>query len=482
MNNCNNSSLGVFVPSDTNSWDIKKINHLFRRVAYGISPSDAIGLLDKNPAELVDELIDDAIVAPGFPVPSWADETAEKESGAQLNDRKKEWKKTFIKELLQNEFRNRLTFFWSNHLVASMQGHQCVANFYKYSKTLQVNALGNFKTFVFEIGLDNLMLNYLNGRQNTKNKPNENYARELYELFTLGEGNDYTQQDIVETARALTGYNNRTSLCSPITFARNKFDAGAKTIFGKTGDWGYADVITILFEERAVQISQLIAKKIYMYYVHPELPEDATIIDELALTLRTNNFEIVPMLRRLLKSEHFFNKDAMDVIIKSPVDLMLSFYRDAQLIFPDDDDTNKLINWSKALGQSIYEPPNVAGWQRDKDWISSPTLILRWNYMKTIINNQFNTDKEQFRILAYTIAGISNDVEVISKAIVNWFLPEELLSDLDYSIALDTFKIDSIPENYYEDGTWDLLTFNQVPKQVRELLKHIVQQPEFQLK
>ena len=128
-----------------------------------------------------------------------------------------------------------------------------------YINCLQRNAIGNFKTFVSEIGLTSAMLFYLDGAYNNGNNPNENYARELYELFSLGEGNGYTEEDIIETARALSGYTNRGEVgCTPVTFNPERHDTGTKTILGQTGAWGYDDVMDILFDQRPNEIATFI--------------------------------------------------------------------------------------------------------------------------------------------------------------------------------------------------------------------------------
>ena len=140
--------------------------------------------------------------------------------------------------------------FWSNHFVIEFRDINQPAYLYQYYALLQTHALGNFKTFISEVGLAPAMLRYLNGFENKKNSPNENYARELYELFSLGEGNGYTQEDITETARALTGYNRSKTNGGIIEFNEKTYDKGSKTIFGQTGNWGYDDVINILFQEK----------------------------------------------------------------------------------------------------------------------------------------------------------------------------------------------------------------------------------------
>ena len=141
------------------------------------------------------------------------------------------------KDLLNNGLHARLTFFWLNHFVTQYGEYRCPSYMYQYYTTLQKHAIGNFKEFVREIGLTPAMLTFLNNLENTRKRPNENYARELYELFTLGEDIGYNQSDIEETSRAMTGYNLREDRCGPISFDPTTFDNGIKTIFGRTGNW-----------------------------------------------------------------------------------------------------------------------------------------------------------------------------------------------------------------------------------------------------
>ncbi len=479
--NCNTALLDAYSPTSDNPWDVKKVQHLYRRVGYGISFQNAKEVVLLDPGDVIDAIIDEAMNMPPIPPPSWSlDQTdlGVDDFGSII----REWRATYLRALFENGLRDRLSFFWSNHLVVEDAAFaQCGYYLYNYTTILQRNALGDYKAFLREMGVSPAMLKYLNGNQNSNSIPNENYARELYELFTLGEGNGYTEDDIIETARALTGYVERQDRCAPYEFKADKFDNGEKTIFGRTGNWGYDDVIDILFEERPNEIATFIIEKIYQYFVHPELPENG-IIEGLVATYRNANFHLAPVLRQLFKSEHFFNSDAMDVIIKSPVDLFLSFYADAGITFPEDNDyLIRITDWARLSNQTIFSPPNVAGWRRDRDWISSPTLIARWTYSERIIRDLFRIDEEPFRDMAKAIAEESTDVEEISKKIVDHFIPDSLFSEADYEIALVVFKSDAVPENLFEDGTWNL-DFNTVPKQVCLLLGHLIKQPEFQLK
>ncbi len=486
--NCNTATLDPYVPTIDNPWDIAKVNHLYRRLGFGVSHTDAQTALSKSPSQLIDELFDAALNTPLPPEPLWATWTNINypEDGAERTimkyDQQDEWRKVYINQLLNNNLRDRLSFFWSNHFVTEFITYFCPSYLIQYTNALQTHALGNFKTFVREIGINNAMLRYLDGYRNYSNRPNENYARELYELFTLGEGNGYTEFDIVETARALSGYTLRTipdDNCSGFNFDSSKHDTGSKTIFDQTGNWGYDDVINILFDQRADTVAQFICAKLYAFFVHPEPPQD--IINAMATTFINTNFEIVPVLKQLFKSEHFFNENAIGVIIKSPFDVILNFVNDTSLPLTDDMVVEALVNYCELCGQSLFNPVDVAGWERDKQWINTNLLMGRWFMMEYFLYYHLEHNPENFRSFAIDIAGADNsDPSDVTRKIVDKLVPKGLFSEEDYQIATDIFKGD-VPQNYYDDSIWNLM-WTSAPTQVHMLLIHISKQPEFQLK
>ena len=225
--NCSNKSLNEFIPTLENTWDEKKALLVARRLEFGVNKNDLSNYLNYTPSELIDKIIDDAINLDVSPDPGWRDwnstdfNNSGKNRGAYFRDHQR----LVFKDLLTNGFRERLTVFWSNHFVTEYFMYNHPAYTFRYYNNIQQNVLGNFKEFVRIIGLDDAMLMYLNGYENKNSAPNENYSRELFELFTLGEGNGYTQEDITETARALTGYNSRTNQ-GPISFNEKWYDDG----------------------------------------------------------------------------------------------------------------------------------------------------------------------------------------------------------------------------------------------------------------
>ncbi len=492
--NCNTSTLAPY----TTPLDRSRAAHLYRRLGFSGPIQTIDQAVGQTAGALVDNLVNQALNMAPTPAPTWADwnnsnypaddDAARQMRRAQLD----EWRLTYANGMLANNLRERLSFFWSNHFVTEIDVYNCTSFLYYYINCLQRNAIGNFKTFVSEIGLTNAMLYYLDGVYNNGDNPNENYGRELYELFTLGEGNAYTEQDIIETARALSGYVERGEIgCEPVAFDATKHDAGSKTILGQSGNWGYDDVMDVLFQQRPNEIAEFICRKLYEFFVHPD-SKDATgnaqaIISGMATTFVSNNFEIAPVLSQLFKSQHFFDDKAIGVIIKSPFDFYFNFLKESGFTY-NDTNVSEIINYSRLLTQNLFDPIDVAGWQRDRSWINTNFIIGRWLTIESILENFYQADNEQFRAFALAIAGndglTSNNPDVIARPIVDFVLPKGLLTEPDYEKAFAIFRSD-VDNTYYEGGTtpsWTLAIWPQAPFQVYLLLQYLAREPEFQLK
>lgn len=477
--NCAVGTLSIYAPRTAKPWDRRRVQHLFRRMGFGAQPSEVEAALKRKPSELVDELVSNALNLALPPAPSWANMKYSdyQNFDQQIGPQYIEWTTRWMRDMYKNGFREKLALFWHNHFVTQGETYVCPSYLYAYHKILQQFCLGDFKAFVKAIGTTPAMLIYLNGVQNNRFSPNENYARELYELFTLGRDNGYTQQDIVETARALTGWNGFTSICAPIGFTSLGFDPGNKTIFGKTAAYNYDTLHDLLFQERAVQISTYICRKIYRHFVHPEA--DETIVEGLAKTFRDNNFQIAPVFRQLLKSEHFFDDEVIGTIIKSPIEMMVSFFRQGGFAFEAQDTTLGVVYLAGELGQRIFQPVDVAGWPGNRSWVTSATLTGRWASMDLGLYGLYNSEPETYRKLAKALSPKHDDPVLTAKAIVDFWLPRGLFRDADYASAVKTFKWE-VPETYYTSGSWNL-DWEYVPAQVALLIQHISRMPEFQL-
>lgn len=481
---CNDAALIPYNPTSQNPWNTTKVKHVYRRLGFGAKQSDVDAALSINPGDFIDNLVDTAAAQPTTPAPNWGywsfnDYT---DYPVEVPEQVMEWRVQTVNDFMNEDLRGRLTLFWMNHFVTEYEAYGHPPYLFQYYNTIQAHALGNVKEFVRAIGINSTMLIYLNGFENTNINPNENYARELYELFSLGEGNGYTQGDILETARALTGYNHWDEYGDTIYFDNSTFDNGEKTIFGQTGEWGYNDVIDILFQEKENEIAHFICEKLYRYFVSPSVDQiiEETIIQPLAATLIANNFEIIPMLRQLFKSDHFFDERALGVIIKSPYDIILDFIKETEFFY-DDALADGLVYYTSLLGQELYDPPDVSGWQRDEAWIDSSTLTGRWQLFELYLAYLYdNGSGPAFVELARNLSNNSNDPYYITEVVIDHFMSKRLFTIEDYNVATDIFKWD-VPQNYYDEGLWNL-DWPTAEVQVFLLLRQIATIPEFQLK
>jgi uncharacterized protein (DUF1800 family) len=248
---------------------------------------------------------------------------------------------------------------------------------YWQNKLFRDFAMGNLIDFTKAITINPAMLIYLDGTRNRKGAPNENYARELMELFTLGIGN-YTEQDIQEAARALTGWrvDGLTSY-----FTQSRFDEGVKTIFGQTGNFNHNDVVDIIFTQPAAAI--FFCRELYNEFMH--VAHDEPSIETMAQILRNNNYELKPVLSTLLKSVMFHTNEVRGAKIKGPVELMIGTMRQFNVATPDYVYIRQVAAQTK---QELFSPPNVSGWDGDKIWINTTTLPARNVFTDAVINGK----------------------------------------------------------------------------------------------
>ncbi|MGB0839525.1 MAG: DUF1800 domain-containing protein, partial [Chitinophagales bacterium] len=390
MPNCNPAGIAPYVPTVSQPWNKDRVMHLYRRIGFGATPQQLDDALLMTPEALIDQLVDEVFSMPPTPPPLWANWTRDPvndylvDFGDESRDHREEWAATWFTNMITNPFRGKLTLFWHNHFVTQWVTYQCSAYMYRYYRLLEEYAVGNFKDFTHEMGKTPAMLLFLNGTQSSKYGPNENYARELYELFTLGQDNNYTQQDIVETSKALTGWHASVQHCRDTSFDSDRYDEGEKTIFGQTGTWNYDDVHDILFTERRDEIAQHICTKIYRYFVYDTA--DAGIVNEMATTFKENNFELAPVFRQLFKSQHFFDDTFCGVRIKSPIESFVSIIHMSQFEYSTDNLVS-IFYACRNLGQELFTPVNVAGWPGHRTWINENTITQRWNLQNSRILN-----------------------------------------------------------------------------------------------
>lgn len=263
----------------------------------------------------------------------------------------------------------KMTLFWHGHFATEELKNDDYRLMLQQNMTLRQLATSDMSSLLIAMSKDPAMLLYLDNRLNVKGHANENYAREILELFSLGIGN-YTENDIKEAARAFTGWRNQ-----GLTFIddRAQHDEGMKTVFGQTGNWDGEDVVDLILQQEAA--GEFIAGKIYRFFVREEISEQ--MLDELAARLRDDNYALKPFLRALFLSQDFYSEPSLGTQIKSPVQFLVSTYR--KLGLERIPGTPYFPAATNLLGQALGNPPNVKGWDGGRAWLNPSTILLRNN-------------------------------------------------------------------------------------------------------
>lgn len=270
------------------------------------------------------------------------------------------------------QLREKMTLFWHGHFACAIKHPLAMQNL---NNTMRQHALGNFGALLTAVSKHPAMLEYLNNKQNRKGHPNENFARELMELFTLGRGH-YTEKDIQEAARAFTGWNY--NQVGQFVFRHRQHDFGRKTFRGKTGEFGGEDILRMLLADK--QTARYLSEKLYCFFVHPE--PSAKAVEELATVLYDRNYDIAATLRHLFTAPWFYDAANLAAHIKSPVEFLVTMMRQLSMKLPE---AKPVTNVQRVLGQVLFQPPNVAGWPGGQAWIDSSTLLLRMTLPRALI-------------------------------------------------------------------------------------------------
>eukprot|EP00913_Durusdinium_trenchii_P028475 g26703.t1 len=364
-----------YFPLGTNPWNVAKVMHLFRRAAFGASWETAQAAVDSTPAEVVAGLIrggdgQDAFEAE---VESLMDGVMESQDPRQLQS-------VWLYRMLHSPhpLKERMTLFWHNHFATSNAKVADLRMMQRQHESLRTHALGHFGDMLQEMTRDPAMILWLDSNTNKKGKPNENYAREVFELFSLGVGN-YTETDIKEAARALTGWDVRDRRA---VFNPGEFDSGEKTILGRTGRWGAGDVVRIALEQPAC--ARFLTRKIFRELVSDTVELPDRLLEPLADEFRIRNYDIAWLVDRMLRSWVFYSAVAYQQKIKSPVDFLIGTVR----LLEGRVGPLPLATLGEKLGQILYYPPSVKGWDGGDDWINSTTLLTRQNVSFQLTSGQ----------------------------------------------------------------------------------------------
>ncbi|RYZ21699.1 MAG: DUF1800 domain-containing protein [Chitinophagaceae bacterium] len=272
------------------------------------------------------------------------------------------------------QLREKMAFFWHGHFASRVVN---VLYQQQLLDILRVNALGSFRTLLHEVSKSASIINFLNAQQNKKDHPNENFAREVMELFTLGRGN-YTENDIKEAARAFTGW--AANFRGEFQFRRFNHDDGSKTIFGRSGNYDGAAVLDLLLEQK--QTARFITGKIYRFFVNEK--EDDKKVSWLADRFYKSDYDIGRLMTDIFTADWFYDEKNIGAKIKSPVELIAGIRRVLPMEIANEE---ALLQVQRLLGQQLFYPPNVAGWPGGRSWIDSSTLMTRMR-LPLLLNDQ----------------------------------------------------------------------------------------------
>jgi uncharacterized protein (DUF1800 family) len=474
-----------------NAWGAPHIRHLMTRASFGVAVDEVNALLPLTKTQLVSRLLtDDPLPTPPG---TWVSDPFDPGVYRSLTqDQQREWQRNnrlhieetrgwWILQMAAKPFnlREKMTLFWHGHFTSEFDTVQLAQWVYMQNDTLRRHALGNFRDFLKAIYKDPAMLIYLDGVRNIARQPNENFARELLELFSLGVGN-YTENDIKEAARAFTGWQidsrniGKNDPSQPVAAlnARQQ-DSALKTFFGKSGNFGGDEIIDIVLEQPVA--AEFICTKLYKFFVSHEV--DNAFVAELADIFRQNDYEIKPVLQTIFESEHFYGDHAVASLIKSPIELAVNNVR---LLKPKRAAPLYLVRAAALLDQELLNPPNVAGWPGQRSWINATSLVTRNAFSETYImggtiENPGNTRQMQIEVDAMDLArsfGVSKATDLIEA-----FTAHLLRYPIDEAARdfLTTVLVGSA-----DPDDWSL-DYPGADTQVKQCLVQIMRLPEFQL-
>jgi hypothetical protein len=490
----NHPLLQPYHPTEADPFDAIKAAHLLNRAGFGGTPEEVEAVMAKGPTQAVNDLLD-------FP-----DASAEEQSQSDVPDLSSidGYPKNFrdIRQMLQGKspeevkqlrmklmmanreaieavmgwwlkrmhsgphaLQEKLTLFWHGHFTTSAKDEKAASLIWNQNELLRSHAAGNFEDFVRKISRDPAMLDYLNNNENRKAHPNENYARELMELFTLGIGN-YTEQDIKESARAFTGWAHDGD---DFVFRQFQHDDGIKYFMGRSGNFDGDDIISIILMNPAC--AKFISSELFSFFAY-ENPEDS-LTSAMGAVLKHSRFEMRPLIRTILTSRAFYSPLGIGTQIKSPIQLVVGTSRMLELPAPP---VRQVMQPFRQMGQIPLMPPNVKGWPGGRLWINTSTLFVRYNTAVAMVGGGMGGNGGQghgpiFNRVMEQRGGAFNPEAVgphgtPEQVVDGWVnrLIQRPIDDSKRKILLDALGEDS------DD-----------PQSVRRMVQLIVSMPEYQL-
>lgn len=369
-----------WTPTAGDPWTLKWAGHLYRRAAFGAGPAELNDAVARGLPAALDQLfqgtaqaddIEQTLVAVGA-------RTAERSNAFEL---RAWWLYAMING--GRPIHEKMVLFWHNHFATSIAKVQKTTWMFEQNRLIRKHALAKFGPFLHEMSKDVAMIVWLDNNSNLKAHPNENYAREVMELFSLGVGH-YTEKDIREAARAFTGWHTNGD---EYDFNARFHDDGQKTVLGKTGDWNGDDVLDILLKRD--DCGNFLVRKLYRYFISELHDPPAKLIAPLAESFRKTDYDIADLVRRMISSRLFFSEHAYRQKIKSPVEFVIGAVR---TVYDGQPPPQPLVGRLDVMGQLLFAPPNVKGWPGGQSWLNTSTVLARVNFAQALVMGNLWSD------------------------------------------------------------------------------------------
>ena len=437
-----------FQPSATTPWNVRTAAHLYRRAGFGATRTELNTAIKAGPVETVDLIFSKTQEPAGYVA-----EMASLALSGLATGNPRQLSAWWVYRMLSTpaQLLEKLTLFWHGHFATSAEKVQDAELMFAQNNLLRKFSLGHFPKLLQEISRDPAMLIYLDSATNRKAHPNENYAREIMELFCLGEGN-YTEHDIRELARCFTGWEVKRN---KFRFNRYQHDTTSKTIFGETGSFDGEQGVQIVVQQDSA--AEFIATRLVNYFVMDEPSPSAELVAPLAKALREHEMQIAPVVRRILNSNLFYSRHAVGRKVRSPVEFAIGFLRTLE----GSTNTFELSEKLETLGQGLLYPPSVKGWDGGRTWINSATLLSRSNLIQHLLEN----DKTRFGRMPLPEFLRSANARSIDEII-------ELFEDCLFAVPVPLAAKDRIRQ---------LAGSKQNPRQFNQAVHALCTLPEFQL-
>ncbi len=387
--------LGGLKPLPEERWTLETARHLLFRAGFGGTLADVERLHAMGLYDAVDHLVDwreqpepapafeaapyeralayEALLEPGER--ARMDQARGDRHRSQINELRKDWVRRMCESA--RPLQEKLALFWHSHFATNYADLENVQLIQRQNEAFRGRTADNFGTLLRAIVHDPAMIRYLDNHKNFKKSGNENFGREILELFTMGEGQGYSEEDLREASRCLTGYSfdNASGL---FKFLASKHDETPKKVFGKQGAWGGDDLVDLILQQP--QPAEFIGAKLFRYFAH-ESP-DALVVGTLANVLRKSNYELAPLLRTLFLSEEFYGERSAGGHIMNPAELIVGTVRMLGLRNVDHASVDRAL---QGMGQTLFEPPNVRGWEEGPAWIDATRILARYNGVSKFI-------------------------------------------------------------------------------------------------